>query len=1101
MSLSEKQINAAHRLHQDVCVVAGPGSGKTSVLIERFCWLVRDLDIEPKRILAITFTEKAATEIKQRLVSAFLDDYGTRERIERAYVSTIHAFCTRLLKENAIAAGIDPLFEVADEAVGGQLKREAADEILETIYAENPERMRRFLSSLAVATNRDGRVPDLAESLIHIYEAMRVAGAAISAAALEPSGGGNAFQHLQSLLRDILAEPVRTNTPGQQAEHARFAEWADKILALQPVPARQHFELLNTKQFNKTALVKNSRLRERRDEINELVNQVRGEFLIAFYASERELIIEALQKIDVRFRARKTARSLLDFADLETCAIDLLESDAGLREKIQNDFDYILMDELQDTNPLQWRLLDLLRRPDRFFAVGDINQSIFRFRHAEPELFRGYQDLIKNAGQAVDELRDNYRSRSEVLSRVNHVFSGASAGIVPHVLIGAREFPEKPVPCLELMAGYAEATADAAWIEALWVAKRITELAGSLVIGEPGQERPAAFADIAILTRTNAGMGPVQNALEKFGIPSILVGGRTFFEAREVKDLILLLRAMVNPCDEVALAGVLRSPLVGLSDECLWRLRQLGPIHRAFASGRFTEFETEDRQTLETFHEQMAELRLMRDSISPDRLLRRVIDASDYESALTDRGRANLEKFLSLIRGEFQGSLSELVEKIGNLSPDAEAPPSDFGNAVRLMTIHKSKGLEFPIVFLPALHKGTGNGLPIITYAGGLGLGVKWRDPDGWKGVGDAAYCAINEQQKARQSEEDDRLLYVAMTRAKEHMVLSFAKGKKPTPKWASFLCGRLGVASDVAENQVTHRDGVRVLLTNQPPGIAAVESVVTQENKPAILNRPPHVDEQFDSSASVTSVSLLAACPRKYYLSRYLRWEPRTSPGFDAAFDTKDDFPSIDLGELDASEFGLQVHSLLGGSEVPNPDAAAVSLAARFDASALGQQAAQAGRVEREFDFVMEMHGVVLRGQIDLWFEREERITIVDYKTDQVKLPVEPDRAKAYALQLQIYAMAIQKLTGRLPDAAWLYFLRPDEAIEIDLSPASLAAASEAVLALREAQDTGQFPLREGAQCTRCQFYQGLCPAGRELLEETRINTVRLPSSYGAPP
>ena len=320
---------------------------------------------------------------------------------------------------------------------------------------------------------------------------------------------------------------------------------------------------MNTKQFNKTALVKNSRLRERRDEINELVNQVRGEFLIAFYASERELIIEALQKIDVRFRARKTARSLLDFSDLETCAIDLFESDASLRERIQNDFDYILMDELQDTNPLQWRLLDLLRRPDRFFAVGDINQSIFRFRHAEPELFRGYQDLIKNAGQAVDELRDNYRSRSEVLSRVNHVFSGASAGIVPHVLIGAREFPEKPVPSIELMAGIASGPdpelADGARKEALWVAKRISELAGSLMIGEPGQERPATFADIAVLTRTNAGMGPVQNALEEFGIPSILVGGRTFFEAREVKDLILLLRAMVNPCDEVALAGVLRS--------------------------------------------------------------------------------------------------------------------------------------------------------------------------------------------------------------------------------------------------------------------------------------------------------------------------------------------------------------------------------------------------------------------------------------------------------------------------------------------------------------------------------------------------------------
>lgn len=1098
MSLSENQLNAAHRLHQDVCVVAGPGSGKTSVLIERFCWLVRDLNIEPKRILAITFTEKAATEIKQRLVKAFIGDYGTRERIERAYVSTIHAFCTRLLKENAIAAGIDPLFEVADEAVAAQLQREAADEVLESIYAESPDRMRRFLNSLAVATNRDGRVPDLAESLIVIYEAMRVAGADIDSATLQPQSGSNTFLGLCGLLRTILNEPVQPNTPNQQAEHARFTEWAGKILVLHPVPAREHFALLNAKKFNKTSLMKNSLLRESRDQIDELLEQVRGEFLIAFYATERELIIEALKKIDVRFRAMKSDRSLLDFADLETCAIELLESDDGLRAKIQNGFDYILMDELQDTNPLQWRLMDLLRRPDRFFAVGDINQSIFRFRHAEPELFRGYQDRIRNARQSVDELRDNYRSRGEVLSRVNHVFSGASAGIVPHSLIAAHPYPEKTEPCVELMAGFADDTAAAAWIEALWVAKRITELAGNLMIGEPGSQKPATFADIAILTRSNAGMRPVQDALEAFGIPSILVGGRTFFEVREVKDLLLLLRTLVNPCDEVALAGVLRSPLAGMSDESLWRLRQLGSIHSAFASGVFTQFEIEDRKALEIFHRQLAELRLMRDSISPDRLLRRVIDASDYEAGLSDRGRANLEKFLSLIRAEFQGSLSELVQKIEKLSPDAEAPPSDFGNAVRLMTIHKSKGLEFPIVFLPALQKGTGNGRPVITYASGLGLGVKWRDPDGWKGVGDAAYEAIDARQKSRQCEEDDRLLYVAMTRAKEHMVLSFAKGKKAAPKWAGFLCGRLDVASTAAENQVMHRGGIRVLLTDQPPEIVPVESAVAQENKPAILSLPI-VDEQFDSSASVTSVSLLAACPRKYYLSRYLRWESRNAPGFEAG----EEFPSKDLGELDASEFGLQVHALLGGVDVPNPDPAAVSLAARFHASALGQQAAQAATIEREFDCVMELHGVVLRGQIDLWFEGDGRTAIVDYKTDQVKLPLDPARAKAYALQLQIYAMAIHKLTGRLPDAAWLYFLRPNEAIEIDLSPDSLRAASDAVLALREAQDTGQFPLREGAQCARCEFYKGLCPAGTNagtMVAATAV-TFRQPSSYEAPP
>ena len=146
--LSERQIHAAHRLNQDVCVVAGPGSGKTSVLIERFTWLVSKHGVDPGRILAITFTDKAATEIKERMVRAFAHAPEIREQIERAYVSTIHGFCARLLRENAIIAGIDPQFQVLEQP--GKLLRQVADEVLETIYTEQPERMRRFLRSLAV---------------------------------------------------------------------------------------------------------------------------------------------------------------------------------------------------------------------------------------------------------------------------------------------------------------------------------------------------------------------------------------------------------------------------------------------------------------------------------------------------------------------------------------------------------------------------------------------------------------------------------------------------------------------------------------------------------------------------------------------------------------------------------------------------------------------------------------------------------------------------------------------------------------------------------------------------------------------------------------
>ena len=204
MSLSERQLNAAHRLGQDVCVVAGPGSGKTSVLIERFTWLVEPHGVDPGRILAITFTDKAATEIKERMVRAFAHAPEIREQIERAYVSTIHGFCARLLRENAIVAGIDPQFQVLEQP--GKLLRQVADEVLESIYNEQPDRMRRFLRSLAVSEKESQWVPDLAASLIAIYEGMRIAGAEIGQARLIEATPP--YEELRSLARPSERRPA-----------------------------------------------------------------------------------------------------------------------------------------------------------------------------------------------------------------------------------------------------------------------------------------------------------------------------------------------------------------------------------------------------------------------------------------------------------------------------------------------------------------------------------------------------------------------------------------------------------------------------------------------------------------------------------------------------------------------------------------------------------------------------------------------------------------------------------------------------------------------------------------------------------------------------
>lgn len=1051
MSLSERQINAAHRTGQDVCVVAGPGSGKTSVLIERFTWLVQERGVDPNRILAITFTEKAATEIKERMVRAFAHAPEIREQIERAYVSTIHGFCARLLRENAITAGIDPEFQVLEQSF--KLLRQVADEVLETTYETQPERMRRFLRSLAVSEKESQWVPDLAGSLITIYETMRIAGTEIREARLVADPVP--YEALRNLLAPVLAEPYKT----LKDIHADYLDWCREVMSLPLEPTRRWFQLLATANFNKTQLPKGSIARETQDAVRETAALLRAHLLIAHYSDERDLIIESLEGIDALYRQRKREQSAMDFDDLEEFAIRLLEFDPELQQRVRNGFDHILMDELQDTNPLQWKLMGLIRRPDSFFAVGDINQSIFGFRYADPELFARYRRALEEKGKQIDELRANYRSRPELLSIVNRTFDGPARGIEAHELTSGRDdFAQSLEPTTEAIVTCGENTEAAERIESLWVARRICELIGQY-----------RYRDIVILTRANVALGELQRALDDYGVPSLVLGGMTFYETREVRDLILLLTVLVNPRDEIALAGLLRSPLFGVSDEDLLLLSNGGSLYDGLLQRPPAHWGV------------VEELRALRNSVSPDQLLRRVLDDSDYESGLSSRGRANVEKFLAALRTRHQkqpGALREALEFIREAAPEAEAPPTDFGDAVRLMTIHKSKGLEFPVVFLPFLHRDRGTGTPIIGYTHPHGLGVKWRDPATRKGVADIAHQRNTDHAGAWQSGEENRLLYVGMTRAKSHMLLSYSvTAKRKGGPWAQLTSQRLAVPSSIT-NEVIERNetGIRVLTADKAPH--AIPAPPPDAAIPALISlKPSPEQDQLDSTASITDISVFSQCPRKYYLSRYIGWDA----GPRALFDIEDT-PHADAGELEASEVGTQVHRILAGLPVDSPSSEAVELADRFSTSALARRALRASRKEHEYDFIISVEGLVLRGQIDLWFEHNRELVLVDYKTDRVRKPIHPGRVNAYALQLQLYALALEKIAGRPVTSAYLHFLRPDEVIEADLSPLQLNAAREHVREFLKAQATLSYPLLMGDHCHRCDYYKGICPAGQSL-------------------
>ncbi|MCX6596745.1 MAG: UvrD-helicase domain-containing protein [Acidobacteria bacterium] len=1032
MRLTDAQQSAVTRLGQDVCVVAGPGSGKTRVLVQRFAWLVREQSIDPGRILAITFTEKAATEIRKRLTREFEPDFATnpelRRGLERAPVSTVHGLCTRLLKEHALDIGLDPEFDILDERRAATMLRQSIDDALNTLLRTDPDRLRQlydtWCTSAPVAVLED------------TYGAIRAAGSNWAPFA-SPT-----LADITGQLRAALAAGPPNKTDLQRRLVSDVATWVAAPDAAKAIA-----------DLNRTS-----------GPLRKTVEAAQADLITLRFAPQRETLDGLLRAIHQRYSTSKRLLSVLDFDDLEAFTMQMLESDARLRRLVQSRYDFILMDELQDTNPLQWRLVDLIRQPRRFFAVGDVNQAIDGFRHATPDAFQAYRARVEQEGGVVDQLRANFRSRPQVLAAAETVCTGAP-GIETPGLLAERQFAEPALePVVEVIIAQSEDARQRADWEARAVARRIQEL-----VSRDG----VAYRDIALLFRTGGRFPEFERVLTEAHVPYLLTGGKTFFDRQEVCDLVNYLRVLANPRNEVALFAVLRSPLVGVADQQLLELK----------SGRRPLAEVADLSFLARQRERM-------DDVPPDQLLWEAIDAANYAAALDPAARANVRKLLTLCRDFAQrspGPLAHLVEhltRLGQAGEEQNAPAPDSPDAVRIMTMHAAKGLEFPVVFCCALDGDARRDSGGLYFAPTLGLGATWRMDDGEEEK-DGVAERIREQVSQREKEEASRLLYVALTRAEQKLILTYGQGKKRNP-WVK-LIEQLQIA--VRPELITRRPEVLATTDDglyQQPAPAGRGSVRTA---PELLLDPPHPsrDQQEraglerehgssgleDSSVSASSLAVFTQCPRRYLLDRYLSWtaSPPSPLEDETPTQTATGGPAIDLG--------LAVHALLAGEEVPEATPQAKRLANVFSQSPLAAQAMRAARTEREFDIVFELGGTIITGQIDLWFVDQEEVVIVDYKTDR-EAPTGPIEGQhsGYALQLQIYALALSRLLRRPVTRAVLHYLRPNQLVEVDLSAAALDRVAQRLQALQQAQATLIFPLIEDGHCRRCPHWRGACPS-----------------------
>lgn len=825
LSLEGEQLVAVKAANPVVALSAGAGSGKTTVLVERFLNFVVNDNVSPLSILAITYTEKAAAEMKERIVRRFEErgDELNRRRAEAAYISTIHGFCARLLRENPLTAGIDPAFDIIDGMRLGFFLDEERERMLEDEW---------FLSVRGLFASRGGSRQDRLFELVRdcVFQA-REFGKGVAA-----EQSWNVDQHVSAAMRRLdeycakswqetrgallgISDGIATapvSGPKSMAQQKRLCEMIAMLTTLDAFDSAWAHEYMELTGF--TRGVKDTGIRATIKAIIGPARDALKKLSEVDRASEEELerddiaplkvgIYRHAQELRERYERMKAEQSLLDFDDLQRLALRLLGR-PDVRAEYASRFKHILLDEAQDTNHVQKAIVDALgKEHDQcLFAVGDVKQSVYGFRGADVSLF---SDMHRTAGEGRLQLRDNYRSRSEIIDFVNAVGAlmwrdDQSIEYAPLLCKFGYENTTASAPRVEIVliekrqadpANGRDKADDSAVVherEALAMAMRIRRIVeGSdgvapLTVYDRHNKiyRKASYGDIAVLASGRTHFAVYERVLSDLGIPTVADGGRGFFSGREVQDLLAALRVVVNPYDEVALLAALRSPLFGWSDEDLVLLRIAAhrDLWHALARGFQPRGDAADPAAYETF----AALRRLMQALPPVRLMQTLLDRTGYAAALlrTPRGRAsvaNVQKLLEFARQSATVDGPELHRFIRRaelaedyLAQEREASIAAEGeDVVLLSTIHGSKGLEWPVVILADLDTRFDRSDSGSFYsAADEALVLEPKGGDG-KPRKPVSQQLVIDTQKSRDEQEGRRLFYVGMTRAREQLILS----------------------------------------------------------------------------------------------------------------------------------------------------------------------------------------------------------------------------------------------------------------------------------------------------------------------------------------
>ena len=1207
MKLTEQQQTAVEHRGSNLLVAASAGSGKTEVLARRCVSLITDPEnpCQVDQLLVVTFTRAAAAELRARVGKMLraaasetrdrhLRDHLRRQEVlvDTAEIGTIDAWCAHLVREHFTASerGVDPAFNVLGAEQATLLRNEVLDELFEWIYTGDEELavaarnwiLRHskpnddFLRGFVLELNRYREHlinPDQwIERQLELHSRgpgeLRADAARVLADALAAECG---FQQEQldevigALESAAVREQLQDYREALAAWHGRLED-AEAVEQVASAIGEFSFPRKPSKISDRDAALREEvkkrwfekRLKGRWD-------QAGVENVLAHADAAAELVVTLL-RLEQRYRGlldeQKRGRGAYEFGNVLRMALDLLGTPAeGERREptpiahaLQHRYEHILVDEYQDTSPVQVELLRLVTRaaPGRSnrFMVGDIKQSIYGFREAEPRLFADLIDALSQQREAgrVLLLTDNFRSHRDLVEGLNSLFAslfdlklGGTGYTGDERLRARRDEVEKSTPEvvprieLQLISDDSPEDDEADEVkdeeiplerierEGRVAARRIHTLLGAQS-QVPQRDaagavhlRPLRWADIVILLRSAKGNAPrLAGVLREAGIPCVATGRESILDNLEVQDVRSVLTLLVHRQQDLALARYLRGPMVGLSEQQLLEIRRGAPDSGFFGAVEAYRANGADRMLVERLDSATAQLdRWAVAARTQDlpALLRQILRDTGYtlfaRALPGGEHRVAMLRALETLAAEFAGrgqqSVAEFVEHLDALIEQDVQPTTTAAtgeDVVRIMTIHASKGLEFPVVFL----LNTGAAFSRRPRRGGLecdaqrGIGLEFLDYPARTKLVSAAFGISQQAAAQRELEEELRLLYVAATRARERLVIA---GHTSEKTWASSrerhgeasapppLISRLsaasmlewvlmGVAAGGLDRPAGHTKPT-VRVETHVGEIAAPEtkdlvSVTAAAGAPELTEADRDWIERARVAIETTPDTALARRPAVLSVSAVKQQAARTGaedvplsldlavPLREPAFARAPTFEDgrmvgnahhrfmqlADLRRLTSADVvRKQVARLVGDGHLTTDEAGLLSPddVAWFAGTAEGRRLVEhAEACRREVPFVYALpvgegdERMVLRGVIDLLLETDEGLVILDYKTDRPRDEADwQQRIAGYSVQLQLYAAAAREVFAREVVGAALIFLRERRVVPVPVESPTL--------------------------------------------------------------